>query len=370
MELHGIEIFELIKIYRIMNVVVKVGTKVILSDEGMENISFEVSELLKNGVKVIIVSSGAIGLGRIKLNLGNKPLTLEEKQAVATVGQVELMKRWQSFLGRYGVEVGQVLLTYRDINSRESFFNLRNTLRNALFLGIVPVINENDSVATEEIKFGNNDILGATVSLAIGGDVFLILSDVDGVFMDFGTPNQKLIKEIKDIKDAKRFLKGRSSDFSVGGMKTKIQAGYLCMKSGVKCIIANGFKKYVIRRAINGEEGTVFVPSGNKKNLKASWVIASKKKGRIIIDDGAVNAILSRKSLLPIGILDVEGEFEKGDVVFLTSPDGRNIAVGVPSYSSAEIRKIKGRKSSDIGTILNLKEFDEEVIHADDIFLL
>jgi glutamate 5-kinase len=359
-----------IKIIKAMDIVIKVGTKVVLSDGAMGNVSNEVSELLRAGTRVIIVSSGAVGLGRMKLGMGSKPLTLEEKQAVATVGQVELMKRWQSFFRPYGIEIGQILITYRDISSRESFFNLRNTLRNALSMGIVPIINENDSVAIEEIRFGNNDILGATVSLAIGSDVFLILSDVDGVFIDFGTPNQRLVKEIKDIKDVRRYLKGKGSDFSVGGMKTKIQAGYMCMKSGVKCIIANGFKKDVIKKAISGEEGTIFVPSGDKKNLRASWVIASKKKGKIIIDNGAVNAVLSRKSLLPIGILDVEGKFERGDVVFLTSPDGRNVAIGITNYSSAEIRKIKGNKSSDIGTILNLDEFNEEVVHADNIFLL
>jgi glutamate 5-kinase len=188
--------------------------------------------------------------------------------------------------------------------------------------------------------------------------------------MNFGTPSQELVKSVNDVREVKKFLKGKKNDFSVGGMKTKVQAGYLCMKSGVKCIIANGFKKDIIKKSINGEEGTIFLPSHGRTNLKESWFIVSKKKGKIIIDDGAANAILSRKSLLPIGILKVEGEFERGDVVFLTSPDGKNIAVGITNYSSTDIQKIKGKKSSDIGSILNLNEFNEEVVHADNIFLL
>jgi len=352
-----------------MNIVVKLGTKIILSDESLKNIVDEISQFIKSGNHVVIVSSGAVGLGKIKLGLNN-PLTLEEKQAIATVGQVELMKKLQNFFSPYKLEIGQILITYRDINSKESFFNLRNTLKNAISMGIVPVINENDSVAIEEIRFGNNDILGATISSSISADVFLILTDVDGVYMNFGTPSQELVKSVNDVREVKKFLKGKKNDFSVGGMKTKVQAGYLCMKSGVKCIIANGFKKDIIRKSINGEEGTIFLPSHGRTNLKESWFIVSKKKGKIIIDDGAANAILSRKSLLPIGILKVEGEFERGDVVFLTSPDGKNIAVGITNYSSTDIQKIKGKKSSDIGSILNLNEFNEEVVHADNIFLL
>lgn len=352
-----------------MLITIKIGTKIVLQEEVLARLVAEIYELILDGNKVIIVSSGAVGLGRRLLDFTMEP-KLSEKQALSSVGQIELMKLYQSLFSRFGVKVAQVLLTYNDLNSRKGFLHLKKTINELFRLNVIPIINENDVVAVEEIKFGNNDILSAFVSTTVSSDKLIILTDVDGVYKNFGTPAQEIIKEIRDIKEISRFLKGKGSEFSTGGMKTKIQAGFICMKSGIECIIANGFKENVIRRVLKEGEGTRFIPDTTPKSFRDRLLILSKKKGSIIIDEGAVNAIRNRKSLLPVGIRDVKGRFSVGDVVFISDQSGNNVAIGITNYSSSEIEKIKGHKSCEIGEILGVSDFDEEVVHIDNMVLL
>ncbi|MCX8029505.1 MAG: glutamate 5-kinase [Brevinematales bacterium] len=352
-----------------MLLVVKVGTKIVLDRSTIANLVSEIASLVRKNNKVIVVSSGAIGLGRKVLSI-TRALNLSEKQALSSVGQVELMKLYQDLFKQFDMNVAQILLTYSELNSKKSLLNLINTVNELFKMGIIPIVNENDAVAVEEIKFGNNDILSALVATTIQADKLIILTDVDGVFKDYGTERQTLVKEIRDIKEVSRFMKGKKFEFSTGGMKTKIQAGFLCMKSGVECIIANGFVENAIRRILEGDEGTKFIPEIKVRSFKEKLLLMSKKKGTIIVDGGAVNAIKAKKSLLPVGIKEVKGKFTVGDVVFISDTNGNNIAIGITNYSSNEISKIIGRKSSEIGDILGVSDYDEEVIHIDNMVLL
>ncbi|MGB9620896.1 MAG: glutamate 5-kinase [Brevinematia bacterium] len=352
-----------------MILTIKVGTKLVMNEQVITKICSEIANLHLNGNKVILVSSGAVALGRKKLNFYNSA-NLTQKQALSSVGQIELMKFYQSAFSGYGINIGQILITYHDLNSNKSILNLRNTIYKLFDLRVLPIINENDATATEEIKFGNNDILAAMVSSTIFSEKLIILTDVDGIFKNFNTPQQELIRDVRNVDDVIKFLKGKQFDLSVGGMKTKIQAGYISMKSGIECVIANGFKDNIIAKVLSGDEGTRFVPEKGIKTLKERFLILSKKKGSIIVDDGAVEAVRNRKSLLPVGIKEVIGKFSIGDVVFIQDQRGKNIGIGITNYSSSEVKKIKGIKSKEIGKILGISNFDEEVVHADNMIIL
>ncbi|MEN2998431.1 MAG: glutamate 5-kinase [Brevinematia bacterium] len=352
-----------------MLVTIKVGTKIVLNEEVLSRVVSEISELVLSGEKVVIVSSGAIGLGRKKLNFFGHA-SLSEKQALSSIGQPELMKLYQKLFSAFDIKIAQILLTYNDINSKRGFLHLKNTINELFKIGAVPIVNENDAVAVEEIKFGNNDILSALVSTTIVSDKLIILTDVDGIYRNYGTTRQELVRVVNDVREVSKFMKGRGSEFSTGGMKTKIQAGFICMKAGIECIIANGFKENIIASVLKGMEGTRFVPDTEKKSLKDRLLIMFRKKGYIVVDEGAVKAIKSKKSLLPVGIKDVKGRFSVGDAVFISDDSGNNIAIGITNYSHSEIEKIKGKKSSEIGKILGISEFDEEVVHIDNMVLL
>lgn len=352
-----------------MLITLKIGTKIVLNEKVLDRLVSEIHEIVAAGSKVIIVSSGAVGLGKIKLGF-NKPGTLSEKQALSSVGQIELMKLYQRLFSKFGIEVSQILLTYTDLNSKRGFLHLKNTVNELFRLGVLPIINENDPVAVEEMKFGNNDILSAFVSTSVSSDKLIILTDVDGIYKNFGTPFQEIVRVVKDIREVTRFLRGKGSEVSTGGMRTKIHAGFICMKSGIECIIANGFKEGILKKVLNGEEGTRFVSETPLKSFKDRLLIMSKKKGVIVVDQGAANAIRNKKSLLPVGIKEVKGKFSVGDVVFVSDPNGTNIAIGITNYSSSEIEKIKGHKSDEIGNILGIKDFDREVVHIDNMVLV
>lgn len=352
-----------------MLIVVKIGTKIVLSKNIIDRIALEISKLVSEGNRVVVVSSGAIGLGRLKLSI-NENLTLSKKQALSSIGQVELMKLYQEIFSKHHLNVAQILLTYSELNSRKSLLNLINTINELFKMNVIPIINENDAVAVEEIKFGNNDILASLVATTLQADKLVILTDVDGVFKDFGSPNQELVREVRDIKEVSRFLKGKRFELSTGGMKSKLQAGFTCMKSGVECIIANGFKENILKDVLNGTTGTKFVPDKKGRSFKDRLLILARKKGSIIVDEGAVNAIKNKKSLLPVGIKEVRGKFSVGDPIFVSAPNGNNIAIGITNYSSSEVEKIKGKKTYEIGEILGTSEFDEEVIHIDNMVIL
>lgn len=360
------------------NLVIKIGSHLI--DEGREifidSIAYQVSELKNNGCKVIIVSSGAIATGIRQYRIYRKPSRIIEKQAFAAIGQPLLMVGYIDVFKKYGVTVAQILLTRDDFNDRERYLNIRNTLNFLLKLGVVPIINENDTVAYEEIKLGDNDTLSAIVAVKMKADLLVLLTDVDGIFNKDPSiyKDAKLIEEVHNLEQIRSFIVSTKSTFfcGTGGMKTKIEAAKICILSGIDVVIANGMKEKILLEIAAGKKVGTHIYSSNKKmTSKSIWIaFATKPKGKIFIDNGAALSIVQRHtSLLPVGIKKVGGEFKKGDVVSICTLDGREVAKGIVNYSSEEINKIKGKKTKEIKSISPHFKY-EEIIHADNMVIL
>jgi len=364
----------------IKRIVVKVGTSSVTHATGkpnlykIENLVRQLADLHNMGKEVILVTSGAIGTGAGKLGLPGKPKTMPEKQAAAAVGQGILMHIYEKFFAEYGVTVGQVLLTREDFADRKRFLNARNSLHTMLHFGVIPVINENDTVAVDEIKLGDNDNLSALVAALIDAELLVLLSDIEGLYSSDPRKdkNAMLIHEVTEITPEIEALSGGSgSKFGTGGMTTKIQAAKIAMHSGVTTVIANTEEKDIIRRILEGETvGTVFWPSLNKMGNRKRWIAYSSSVcGKIFIDEGATKALLYEgKSLLPSGVIRTEGNFDIGNTVSIYGADGCEIARGIVSYSSEEIEKIKGLHSKDIARVLGRKDYDE-VVHRNNMVL-
>lgn len=361
----------------IKRVVIKVGTTTLTHETGLLNLERieilvrQIANLHNNGYEVMLVTSGAIGAGMGKLNLKNRPKTLPEKQAVAAVGQVALIHLYQKIFAEYGKNVGQLLLTASDINERSRYLNGRNTCFALFNAGVIPIINENDAIAVEEIKVGDNDTLSAFVATLVDADLLIILSDIDGLYDSNPKENKnaKLLPLITTLNEEIKAMAGDSnSKFGTGGMATKIKAAEIALNSGVNMVIAQGDKPENLIKIVRGEDiGTLFVKS--KKGLKAKkhWLqYTSKKQGKIIVDEGAKTAILNHKSLLPSGIKSVEGEFQKGDVITVVNEENIVLAAGIVNYSSIECNKILGKQSKEIEKILGYKDYDE-VIHINNM---
>lgn len=338
----------------------------------IESLVRQLADLYNMGKEVILVTSGAIGTGAGKLGLPGRPRTIPEKQAAAAVGQGVLMHIYEKLFAEYGVTVGQVLLTREDFSDRRRFLNARNSLHAMLQFGVIPVINENDTVAVDEIKLGDNDNLSALVAGLIDAELLVLLSDIDGLFTadPRKVKNAKLIRDVTEMTPEIEVLSGGAgSKLGTGGMATKIQAARIAMHSGVVTVIANMEEKDVIRRVIDGETvGTVFWPCANKMENKKRWIaFSSSICGKIFVDEGAVRALVKQgKSLLPSGITSVEGCFDIGNTVLIVGSDGKEIARGIVSYSSEEIELIKGAQTKDITRILGHKDYDE-VIHRNNL---
>lgn len=357
-------------------IVVKVGTKVITSKDrtlDMNQLDLLVSQLsaIKNkGIDVILVTSGAIGAGMSLLNMKKRPLELSYLQATAAIGQNYLMSIYSRYFKRDGYNVGQILLTQDDFNSRRRYLNIKNTINTLLKHNAIPVINENDTVATEEIKCGDNDRLSSLVADLCEADALIILTDVDGLLDEEG----KTISIVDEITPKILKLGGKSHcDLGTGGMATKIEAAKVVTKAGKVCIIANGRSKDVLLKiVIEGENiGTAFKSKTAKFIAKKRWIAySSRPAGTIGVDIGAKDAISNRdKSLLASGILAVDGKFTVGDVVSIVDKNGREFARGVVNYSSREIARIKGLKTGDFKDVLGYKGHDE-VIHKDNLVIL
>lgn len=358
-------------------IVVKIGSGIIASPANMLRIAEEITSFHNMGNDVVVVSSGAIATGIVKLNLKKKPADLPTKQAAASVGQVGLMNRWTEIFSKYGLPVAQILLTKNDFEDRTRYLNTRNTILKLLSLGAVPVINENDTVATEEINFGDNDTLSAVVASKIDADYLIIFTDVDGLYK--GNPkknkNAELVAEIRKISgDIENYATGDSGcGFSVGGMLSKIEAAKIATASGVVTFITNGKKNVCIPDIISGRvKCTKFLSAIKSDELpgRKKWIaFGAKTSGKIFVDDGAAAAIrVAGSSLLPSGIIKIEGNFEKGAAVGIMHKNSE-IAKGLVFYSSVEIEKIKGHKSKDIEKILCRKDY-EEVIHRDNMVII
>lgn len=359
----------------VKRIVVKIGTSSItiddhVSSEKIDNFASQISSLRDSGYEVVVVTSGAISAGAGIMKMKRINLAIPEKQALAAVGQAVLMNEYRQCFSRFGYNVGQVLLTGDDMRHRTRFLNARNTLNSLIDMNVIPVINENDTVAVNEIKFGDNDTLSAHVFSLVEGDLLILLSDIDGFYSDL--KDAEPLRFINRITDEIRSKAGGSGTaHGTGGMITKLDAAEMIMRLGGKMIIADGSAPLILQRILKGEmTGTLFSGENVKVSSRKKWISMRKGKGVLVIDDGAVKAITeNKKSLLATGIVSAGGKFAMGDIVDVKDKSGRNIARGIVNYNSDELELIKGKKTSEIKIILGIKYFDE-VINRDDFVIL
>ncbi len=366
---------------RVRRVVVKVGSGLITvpgqgpSGAVIARLAGDVAALVRDHREVALVSSGAIATGMARLGLSARPRSIPEKQAAAAVGQSTLMWHYEQAFKKHGIQVGQVLLTGQDISDRGRYLNARNTLLALLDFGVLPVVNENDTVAVDEIKVGDNDNLAAHVAHLIDADLLVLLSDVDGLYTGDPRrdPTARWLETVEAItEDIQRLVFDATNHVSVGGMSTKLQAAQKANASGIPMIIARGSEPAVLQRLIKGEIlGTYFQPRDDRLAARKRWIaFAVPPQGRLVVDAGAKKALTERgKSLLPSGLVEVEGEFPAGAVVAVTELDGQEFARGLVNYDTDELRKIRGAKTREIEKTLGYKGFDE-VIHRDNLVVL
>ncbi len=366
---------------KVRRVVVKIGSNVLATpeitlDDGVVNrISADLSKVMDQGYKVIVVSSGAILAGRSKLGLKERPRLVRQKQAVAAVGQSTLMRTYEKHMERFGKRVAQILLTDSDMTHRQRYINARNTIETLFSYGVLPIVNENDTVAVEEIKFGDNDTLSGVVSQLVEADLLIILSDVDGLYTADPNkdPDARFIPLVETIdQEIYSIAKETPSIVGIGGMTTKIKAAHTAAKSGTASIIVNGRTPDVVSKLLAGEElGTLFLPQEDKLNCRKCWIAFTlKPQGSLIVDEGAYKALKEeKKSLLPSGIKEVKGNFDAGESVSIVSVEGKEFARGLVNYSSIEINRIKGVRSKFLEQILGYCTA-EEVVHRDNLAIL
>lgn len=358
--------------------VVKIGSSILVDEargdirkDWLEALSAGVARLHKSGCEVVLVSSGAIRLGRSSLRLASGPLKLEESQAAAATGQIRLAHAYQEALAPHGITVAQVLLTLDDSEERRRYLNARHTMGTLLGLGAVPVINENDTVATDEIRFGDNDRLGARVAEMISADTLVLLSDIDGLYT--GDPRSdasaRHIPEIREITPEIEAMAGvAASELSNGGMVTKLMAGRIAMAAGCRMAIADGRAVGALGALIDGQARcSWFLPEASPLSARKKWIRGSlKSAGALTVDDGAVRALATGKSLLPAGVTAIDGTFKRGDVVEVKDRGGRVLARGLVAYAAEDARRIAGQKSAEIERLLGFRGRDE-IVHRDDL---
>ncbi len=357
-------------------IVIKIGSsllidkKMTIRKKWLIEFSKDIKELLKQNKKIILVSSGAIALGCKKLNLNMKNLKLDKSQAVASIGQIELMNLFKKIFHNSKINFSQILLTLEDTEQRRRAINAKRTINNLFKMNYVPIVNENDSIATSEIKYGDNDRLASRVAQISSADSLILLSDVDGLhnknpklFKD-----AKLMKEIKNIdNEIENYATSTVNNYGKGGMKTKIDAAKLCQLSGCSMAIANGLYMRPIKNIIDKNNCTWFLPKVSKLDARKKWIISSiSPKGSLIVDDGAILALKKGKSLLAAGIVDVKGDFKKGDHIKILNKSLKEHARGLSSFTSSEIIKIKGKHSNKIEDLLGYVT-KSEVVHKDDM---
>lgn len=378
---------EFIKAKRI---VIKLGTNVLRNDDGYVSLprvyTFieDIANLVKSGKEVIVITSGAVGLGKKRLGLEDTQGTAL-KQACAAIGQGKLMSIYENGFDTYGLTAAQILLTEDDFSVREKYLSLRTTMNKLLELGAIPVINQNDTVSTLDVAlryikedlqvcFSDNDKLSALVASELDADLLIILSDIDGLFDDNpkNNPEAKLIKSVKEVNDEILALASGVSDGGRGGMETKLRAARQVTRFGGKVLIANGKKPYIIKRIFEGEDlGTMFLPQQSSMSDKKRWIgYATNIVGKIIVNDGAKLALISQeKSLLPIGVIGVKNTFKKGDVISILDENEQEFARGIVNYDSASCEKLIGSHSDNIVDILGFKNYDA-IITRDNITIL
>ena len=357
-------------------IVIKIGSSILIDNKGrpkktwLKKFVQDIKFLIKKKKQVVIVSSGAIALGCEYLKIKKKGLKIDKSQAVASIGQIQLMDFYKKAFEKSKIKISQILLTLDDTEQRRRSINARRTIDNLLMMGIVPIVNENDTTATTEIKYGDNDRLASRVSLIIGADCLILLSDVDGLHTENPKKNKKtkLINIVREIDEKiKKYASKTEKSHGSGGMKTKIEAAKICQLAGCYMVIANGNLDYPIKKIIKNQKCTWFLPKVSKLDARKKWIIGSiDPRGEIIIDSGALKAINNGKSLLPAGVKKINGIFEKGDHILIKDQNNIERARGLTSFSSSEIEKIKGSHSSEIKNILGYST-REEIIHKDDM---
>lgn len=360
-------------------IVIKIGSALVFDPKAghanaswMAGLGDDIAMLRARGKQVILVSSGAIALGREKLNLGRGAIQLAEKQAAAATGQVELVQKWQAALGVHDIQTAQILLAPDDTETRRRHINARATTSTLLELGAVPVVNENDTITTYEIRFGDNDRLAARVAAMISADLLILLSDVDGLYT--ANPHHDTaaehISEIHDISDEILAMGGTShQDFASGGMATKLAAAKIATQAGVAMLICDGQHNRPVSALMNGGRYSLFHAQTSPTTARKNWIAgALDPKGAITLDAGAVTALTAGKSLLPVGVTSLTGPFERGDLVTLLGPDSSVLGHGLAGYSFSEATLLKGQKSAHFEELVGY-EGRAELIHADDLVL-
>jgi glutamate 5-kinase len=361
-------------------VIVKVGSALLVeADKGrlnrawLESLAADIARMRKRGQEVILVSSGAIALGRRHLGLAQGRLKLEESQAAAAVGQIRLAHAYKELLEEHDITVAQILLTLGDTEQRRRYLNARGTINTLLSLGAVPVINENDTVATAEIRYGDNDRLAARVAQMTAADCLVLLSDVDGLYT--ANPNEdpqaEFLARVLDITPAiEAMAGGATSSVGSGGMQTKIAAAKIAVGAGCHLCIAKGAHQNPLKRIEEGARCTWFLPSSTPSAARKQWIAGTlRPAGAISVDEGAVRALMQGKSLLPAGVTRAVGRFDRGDTVSIVGPDGVEVARGICAYSDNDAARIIGRKSAEIEIVLGFRGRDE-IVHRDDLVLL
>ena len=360
-------------------VVIKIGSSLLINDKKivrekwLSEFAKDIQHLQKLKKNIILVSSGAIALGCKKLKLSKKKLKLDKSQAVASIGQIELMNLFKKTFNKSKINLSQILLTLEDTEKRRRAINAKRTFENLFSLGFIPIVNENDSIATSEIKFGDNDRLASRVAQISSADCLILLSDVSGLYSKDPKLDKKakLIREIKNIdQNIEKLATNKTGEFGSGGMKTKIDAAKICQFSGCHMAIANGLINRPIQKILTKNVCTWFLPKISKLDARKKWIISSlNSSGVIYVDAGAAKALSNGKSLLAAGITKIKGEFEKGENVLVLDQNENQLARGLASFNSSEIEKIKGKHSKDIENILGYLS-KSEIIHKDNMVKL
>ena len=356
-------------------IVLKIGSSNLVDSKGklkekwLQSLAKDIKKLKKKGKEFVIVSSGAIALGKNYLKVKQKNIKIEMSQALASIGQIHLTNIYRKIFEKNKIKIGQILISLDDTEQRRRAINAKRTFENLFKLGAVPIVNENDTTATSEIKYGDNDRLAARVAQIISANILVIFSDVDGLYSS--SENKKIIKEVSNVDEKiYSFVKNKKNYYGSGGMKTKLEAAKICMNAGCHMAITNGKHINPLSKLLKENICTWFLPKVSTLDARKKWIISSiGSNGKIYIDNGALRALRNGKSLLSAGITKVEGTFSKGDNILIVDNDGKESARGLTSFSSEEINKIKGLKSDQIEKILGYSS-KSEIVHRDDMVKL
>ena len=355
-------------------IVLKLGSSTVVDGRGKFKkkwVTSLIKDIQKYGKnkKFVIVSSGAIALGQKYLKINKKKIKLDMSQAIAAVGQIHLASEFQKLFEKYKIKTGQILISPDDTEQRRRALNVRRTFDNLFKLNAIPIVNENDTTATAEIKYGDNDRLAARVAQIIGADTLIILSDVDGLY-DLSN-KKKIIKTVNIINEKiNSLIYNKKNNYGSGGISTKLDAAQICMNSGCHMLLANGNKDYPIKNIVKNKIYTHFTPKISSLDAKKKWIIGSlRASGKVFIDQGAARALYNGKSLLAAGVTKINGSFNKGENVLIVDHNEKHLARGLASFNSSEINKIKGKQSKEIEKILGYLS-KSEIIHKDDMVML